>query len=345
MAHSKLGVVIVTHNARDCIADCLQSLGPVPPDRLRAVVVDNASTDETQTHLSSKLATTRFDLIQNPVNGGFARAVNVGLGFLLGDARLSHFWILNPDCTVRPGSSETLLRFLDLGNGKGLTGGRVAYRAPHGVIQTDGGRIDLRTGATHNLHQGLAAKTCPPPDREQIEFVSGASLVASRAFVETVGPVREEFFLYYEEVDWALRRGSFPIEHCPEFVVDHVAGASIGSGAPGRAASAFSCYFLHRSRVAFLRKLRGNPGWRGYGYGLAKAAQAVGHGHLAASEEILRGTFGVPPSRRVKRRLSAETLALIEGGARIKDHRNSTSAASLSLRNLSSGVLVSQTTR
>ena len=47
-----------------------------------------------------------------------------------------------------------------------------------------------------------------------MEYVSGASMLASRAFLENVGLMEESYFLYFEELDWALRaRGKFDLAY------------------------------------------------------------------------------------------------------------------------------------
>lgn len=93
--------------------------------------------------------------------------------------------------------------------GYGLIGGRVCYAEPPHRIQIDGGTVNRWTGVTSNINLGAEAAQAPVPKGEDMDFVTGANLVASRRFYETVGPMREDC-LYYEEADWALRRGTCP---------------------------------------------------------------------------------------------------------------------------------------
>ncbi len=344
MSQIKLGVVIVTYNSASTIQTCLDSLATCRPEMLRVLVVDNASTDNTcKKVLERDHADGSRELLRQNINPGFAAGVNKGCEVLMRDDSLSHFWVLNPDCVVQPGAIAALIRFLESGQGVGVTGGRVVYRDHPDMIQSDGGVVNYGTGATHSLNQGLSANRCPPPDASQIEFVSGACLVLSRSFLEMVGTMSEEFFLYYEEVDWSLRRGAFPIDFCPGLIVQHAAGASIGSGRPGRPASAFSTYFLHRSRMAFLRKYRHGATHLAYLFGLAKAVQFMTKGSFSQAIEALRGTFGLPPSRRITERLSPETVdQLIDFEKR---HKNSQSKSSSPATNRSLDPTASQTTR
>ena len=79
-------------------------------------------------------------------------------------------------------------------------------------------------------------------------------MVVSRDFLARVGPMREDYFLYYEEVDWALRRGDLPLAFAGDAIVYHHGGTSIGTGRLDERPSAFSNYFNYRNRMRFMRR-------------------------------------------------------------------------------------------
>src|SRR6185437_1326402 len=55
-------------------------------------------------------------------------------------------------------------------------------------------------------------------------------MMVSRAFLETVGLMDEGYFLYFEEIDWAIRaEGRFTLGWAPQSFVWHKEGGSIGS--------------------------------------------------------------------------------------------------------------------
>jgi hypothetical protein len=74
-------------------------------------------------------------------------------------------------------------------------GGRVLYESDATQIQSDGGRIRWTTGVTDNVNHFANPATAPMPDAATFDFISGASMVASRAFSEGVGPLEEDYFL------------------------------------------------------------------------------------------------------------------------------------------------------
>ena len=133
-------------------------------------------------------------------------------------------------------------------------GGRVTYYDRPDMIQIDGGTLNRWTGVTGNINLYGSALEVPMPDAARLDFVTGASMVVSRDHYETAGPMPEDYFLYYEECDWAMRRGALPLAVCPGARVYHRGGSAIGSPVPGRPASPFSLYFKHRARMYFVRR-------------------------------------------------------------------------------------------
>lgn len=249
----------------------------------------------------------RLTLIETGVNGGFAFGVNAGLARLAADPEVERFWILNPDSAVPPGSARAFATAQAPAGGFALMGGRVLYLATPEIIQIDGGTINRRTGVTGNLGLNRRHAETPPPQPWQLDFITGASMVASRAFYRQAGPMPEEYFLYYEEVDWALRRGALPLAYCAEGIVYHRAGTAIGSPRPNRPASPFSLYFKHRGRLRFVRHcLRGGAVLTAQAYSLAKAAQLLLKGYPAEAGALLRGAFDLAPPAAVRARLSPE---------------------------------------
>lgn len=342
MSPARLGVVIVTFNSADVILDCLESLLASTQVILDVVVVDNASDDGTPALLRDWAAGRhgygaaadspvplaacakplrldggnnaglphRLRLIETGINAGFAAGVNRGLADLSAQTGLERFWVLNPDSVVPPHSAAAFARHPAPPSGFALIGGRVLYLDQPDIIQIDGGTLNRRTGVTGNLGLGARHSATPPPVPAQIDFITGASLIVSRQFYERAGPMPEDYFLYYEEVDWALRRGDLPLLYCADAIVYHRAGTAIGSPTLGRPASPFSLYFKHRARLRFMRRHFPHGLPYAYAYSLAKAAQLLLKGYPAEAGTVLRASFGCGPSAEIRARLSPEAARL-----------------------------------
>ena len=123
-------------------------------------------------------------------------------------------------------------------------------------------------------------------------------MVASRRFIEQAGLMDESYFLYYEEIDWARRRGALPLRIIPNALVCHKVGSAIGSGAGGRDAGPFSNYYNYRSRMRYMRRHHPIALPLAWCVALAKAVQlaikADGKGALAIMAAIC--AMRPPPS-------------------------------------------------
>ena len=330
-----LGIVIVAFNSADVLLDCLESLLASEGVALRIVIVDNCSSDATVTVLrdwaaggqpyapakdlpidvptyvkplplhgdAGRFGGHRLCLIEAKVNGGFAAGVNLGLAHLTTQPELDRFWVLNPDSVAAPGSAVAFASCPAPAQGFAFMGGRVLYLEDPNIIQIDGGTIDRRTGVTGNIGLYAPHISTPPPNLNQMDFITGASMVVSRRFYEMAGPMPEDYFLYYEEVDWALRRQNLPLIYCPGAVVYHRAGTAIGSPTLGRPASPFSLYFKHRARIRFVRRYFPASLPMAYAYSVAKAAQLWLKGYRREAATLLGASFGRPPADDIRTRL------------------------------------------
>ena len=306
---NRLVVIVVTYCSGEVIGACLDSLLATSGPGLDIFVVDNASPDDTVVHVNQRIEGNEphtITLIQAPSNGGFAAGVNLGLEQA---ARAPFVWILNPDCIVPDGTPGRLLAHAQNAPRFALMGGRTLYAAPPHHIQSDGGRVGRWTGVCRLVNQGRRHDVAAP-EASTLDFISGAHMLASRAFLDRAGPIAEDYFLYFEEVDWAARRGGLPLLFCADAVVHHHAGTSIGSAAPGRPASAFSNYFNYRGRLRFLRRHRPTALPTAFSFALIKIGQMVRNGDRAGAAGALRGILGMAPPPAVRDRLARSAASL-----------------------------------
>lgn len=331
-----IGVVVVTYNASDVILDCLESLLASHGADLRIVVVDNASSDDTVARIRAwaktpalwkgpqrnahftprphtplklveKVPAARSEevaLIAHPVNTGFAGGVNIGLRLLQTDPEVDYFWILNPDCVTENETAARLEAEATRAAGRfSLIGGRIYYKLPDLMIQSDGGRINFLTGICHPFNLGQTGREVPAPAAADLDYIAGAHMFASRAFLDRAGLMPEEYFLYYEEMDWCCRRGDLPMLYCAEAAVHHDGGHSLGSATLQQGPSAMATYFMGRSRMHFIRRYRPMALPLTFGYSAAKALKYLIKGQFPAASGLLRGICGLRPSAEVAQRL------------------------------------------
>ena len=332
--NQSISVIVVAFHSADVILGCVESLlaqeGGVPA----IVVVDNASPDDTVADLRRWAAQKGVDLrefeagarpsraeagtvslVHSGANRGFAGGVNVGLALAAAQSETRHLWVLNPDAFADPAACRAILDEAARVPGYGIMGGRVCYAEPPYRVQIDGGTMNFWTGVSGNVNLGRPAAEAVMPAASEIDFVTGASMIASRAFYDRVGPMKEDYFLYYEEADWAMRRGDMPLAIAPDLRVYHHAGTAIGSPTLERLASPFSFWFKYRARMMFVRRF--NPVGLPVAmvYATAKAGQLMLKGAWPQAVTLLRAVWGLSAPDEVRSRLSPEAQKIAFGHA------------------------------
>ena len=197
-------------------------------------------------------------LIDNLENLGFAGGNNVGLRYLMARNDYDYVWLLNNDTVVDSNALDTLAERMAEKPDAGMCGSTLLrYYSP--------GRIQVCGGAYYCSWIGLPWHFGQLSKRENLtasivveklsDYIVGASLFVSREFLETVGLISEDYFLYYEELDWAIRaKGKFTLAYAPDSFVYHKVGASIGTSSDPRKKSSTCDYYSIRNRIRITRR-------------------------------------------------------------------------------------------
>lgn len=196
---------------------------------------------------------TTVTIIQSGSNLGFAGGNNIGLR-VANNSGIQWFWLLNTDTVITPDTLPELIRRTESDTRYGIVGSTLAYYSSPQQIQAMGGAT-LNRCNTAMAHIGQDQPiTSVPEDPSAIEaqmaYVVGASMLVSRRFLETVGYMQEDYFLYFEEIDWACRGiPPFKLGYAPKSIVYHKVG-----GSSSKVVSAFSLNLLYRNRIRFVSR-------------------------------------------------------------------------------------------
>jgi GT2 family glycosyltransferase len=257
-----VGIVIVNWNgARDTLA-CLASLQNLQYPNHSIIVVDNASTDSSIQRIQE--AYPEIEFIQSNTNLGFAGGNNIGIQRAL-ELNADYIWLLNNDTEVDSDALTYLVKRLSQDKMIGMCGSTLIYSNNRDIVQAFGGaRYDKWRGVAEHIGQGVTRQTVPPLEKveNQLAYIVFASALVSKTFVADVGLMAEDYFLYYEEIDWA-RRGhpKYKLAYAPQSIVYHKVGSSIGTSDTSHNKKRLrSEYYLTRSRFLFT--------WRYFPYAL-----------------------------------------------------------------------------
>lgn len=198
-------------------------------------------------------------LVQTGRNLGFAGGVNVGLRMALRSGDSQYAWILNNDTLVEPQAMEELVRRMEQSPSAGMCGSTLLYFSNPDIIQSLGGSEYNQWLSRSTRIFGRARvrnNGCNPAKVERrLDYVAGASMLVRRESLERVGLLSEHYFLYFEEIDWALRaRSKATLAYAPKSIVYHKEGASTGSNTFVSHMTPSSDFYSTRNRLIVTRK-------------------------------------------------------------------------------------------
>lgn len=233
--------VIPSWNGRHLLDETLASIA-AQTQPVRALVVDNGSTDGTIRHLEERWSDVA--VLALPRNQGFAAAVNAGVAASRGelvalvnnDVRLDREWAARMVAALerapRAGSAASKVlsaRSPDLIDATGDIVGWDGYCQPRGRGEVDRGQYD---------------------EPATVLSASAGAAVYRRAALEAVGPFDERFFAYIEDVDWGFRAqlAGYDCVYEPGALAYHLGGVTSAT------LDGFERYHAHRNMIWLMVK-------------------------------------------------------------------------------------------
>jgi GT2 family glycosyltransferase len=213
--------------------------------------VDNGSTDDSVevTLAAARRLDLDLHIIRNAQNRGFAPACNQGL-------RAAHApWLvlLNNDTRPEPGWLEQLLAAPEGEPEVGMVASKLLRAANPTLIDSAGIAVDW--AGIIWVRQGGQPDT--PGDTTPLEVFgpSGGAALYSRAMLDQIGRLDDDFFAYLEDVDlaWRARLAGWRCLLQPQARVLHAHSATLGDASPRKR------FLLARNKVWLLIKNYPNP--------------------------------------------------------------------------------------
>ncbi len=211
------------------------------------IVVDNASKEDEATEISNQHPDVK--VVRSNKNLGFAGGNNLALPKATG----KYLCFINNDTIIQVDGFAQIIQRFENHPSIGMISAKLRYWAESSTLQYAGftplSRITLR-------NEGIG---CGEQDKGQYDtalptaYPHGACMLIPSKVLNEVGPMYEDYFLYYEELDWAerIRRAGYEIYYDPSSVILHKESRTTGDGSPLKA------YYLTRNRLLFARRNRG----------------------------------------------------------------------------------------
>lgn len=225
----QVSIIIVNYNTSCLLENCLCSiLYHVRDLKYEVIVVDNASSDNSLEMIELKYPWVR--VVQSPENLGFGRANNLGFQYARGEM----FFLLNTDIILQDNAAKILYDYMVKHPEVGMCGGQILQKD-----NTPGESFNYRWTVRREIYtvftpiclqRLLNAWFYPMTSRcvRDVDNIVGADLMVSREVVEKTGGFDSDFFMYYEESEWAnrVRRANYKVRFLPKTRIIHLQGAS-----------------------------------------------------------------------------------------------------------------------
>jgi GT2 family glycosyltransferase len=242
----KVSIVTVNFNQPRVTEALLKSLKEVNTyPNLEIIVVDNGSHVDPIPEWKTRYHEIIF--IRSEKNTGFAGGNNIGIQHTTGD----YLFLINNDTEVTPELIGKLVADLDANPRIGMISPKIHYFDQPNMLQY--------TGYTP-MNYYTARNACIGQfeyDRGQYDCLSGptgyahgAAMMIRREAMEKAGLMAENYFLYYEELDWGERfkKAGYEVHVDLSALIYHKESVSVGKR------SALKEYFMNRNRILFIRK-------------------------------------------------------------------------------------------
>ena len=242
----KVSIITVNFNHSHVTDELLDSITLKNTySNIEIIVVDNGSTINPIPVWKQKYPYVTY--IRSDINTGFAGGNNIGIKAATGD----YLFFINNDTEFTDGLLEKLVVTLDANSNAAMVSPKICYYDKPTMLQYVGyTEMNYFTGRNSQIGQFetddgqynyLTGKT---------GFAHGAAMLVTRAAIDKVGLMAENFFLYYEELDWCARmkHAGFDILVNLDTLIYHKESISVGKQ------SALKEYFMNRNRILFERR-------------------------------------------------------------------------------------------
>lgn len=207
------------------------------------------------------LAATQTDadilFIRSEQNLGFAGGNNIGLRYMLSRA-FDYAWLLNNDTVMEPDAIQELVAYMEqAGNDNiGIAGSKLRLYHRPDTLQGLGAVFNPYNGKSRIIGAQQVDKGQFDNQTDGITYAIGAAMFVSRNFLEAVGLMSEEYFLYNEENDWSARahQAGWKVGIAVKSIVYHKQGASTGNSPKKSKLQIKALQYKYRGKILLYEK-------------------------------------------------------------------------------------------
>lgn len=242
----KLSIVTINFNGYTDTCELTESLKRHMSIPYELIIVDNDSKNGEAQRLKKRYP--EVVVIVSEKNLGFSGGNNLGIKASDSDFVL----LLNNDTIIEDDTIKYLLERMESDSSIGGVSPKLKFNDSPRNIQYAGytplSPITLRNRSIGYNEEDDGSYNLP----HTTPYVHGAAMLIRRSVIDRVGDMPEQFFLYYEELDWSttIRENGYNLWYEPRCTVYHKESNSTGVDSP------LKIYYITRNRLLYTLRHR-----------------------------------------------------------------------------------------
>ena len=243
--NKKLAIIIVNWKQYDLTKKCLLSINKTKFNNYKIILVDNESSEKKLNVLLNDF--NNLKVIQNKLNLGFGVANNQAITYAL-DKNYDYVMLLNNDTEVDQNFISPLINCIKNNNSIGGVQPLIMNYNKRDSIWSAGGYINKFFGNT-TTNKSLEKKL-------DLDWITGCCMLLKTEVIEKTKLLDENFFAYYEDVDWSLRIKDlgYSLQLVETSLIYHHGSISSNNSTSEGRLSAYVHYLNFKNHIYLLRK-------------------------------------------------------------------------------------------
>ncbi|MBI3671348.1 glycosyltransferase family 2 protein [Candidatus Azambacteria bacterium] len=227
--YPSVAIILLNWNGDEDTIECIKSVSKINYKNYKIFVVDNNSEKKSLEALRP-FCVGGVELIENKENLGFSGGNNVGIEKALKNG-FDYILLLNNDTTVEPDFLDELVKVAESDEKIGAVGSKIYFyfEPDRNKIWYGGGKFSWFGGGEHMQYGHIDADYPNDTKPREVDYITGCVFLIKSDIVKKIGVLPEEYFMYYEDVDWSLsvRKAGYKTMYSPKAVVYHKVTRSI----------------------------------------------------------------------------------------------------------------------
>lgn len=244
--NNKVAIIIVNWKQYELTKSCLSTLKSSKFNDFQIILIDNESNQKELNDLKNQ-----FDQVKtftSEKNLGFTGANNIGINYAIKN-QFEYVMLLNNDTEIDKNFINPLLEAFQKYNKLGAVQPVIMNFYQNKKVWNAGGNLNKFFGYTSVIKK-------PKYINRKIDWITGCCILIKTDVIKKVGLLDENFFAYYEDVDWSIRikKAGYDLAVVKSSLIYHHGSKASKNESSEGILSPFVHYLNIRNHIFLLRK-------------------------------------------------------------------------------------------